>query len=119
MAFDTTSEQRVSAGLLGSIAIVLSIVLLTLPKYPMPAPPQWLRRWRALLIHLNLFIDQVTMMARLYSSTAIKANLRDRILTTHVLQGPASVMLTSYAAGVMKKEITPGASGTTGQEVCR
>ena len=59
----------------------------------------------ALLIHLNLFIDQVTMMARLYSSTAIKANLRDRILTTHVLQGPASVMLTSYAAGVMKKEM--------------
>jgi len=34
----------------------------------MPAPPQWLRRWRALLIHLNMFIDQVTMMARLYSS---------------------------------------------------
>ena len=44
-------------------------------------------------------------MARLYSSTAIKANLRDRILTTHVLQGPVSVMLTSYAAGVMKKEM--------------
>ena len=45
------------------------------------------------------------MMARLYSSTALRANLRDRILGTHLLSGPASVMLSSYAAGVMKKEM--------------
>ena len=45
-------------------------------------------------------------MARLYSSTALKANLRVRILSTHLLQGPASVMLTSFAAGVMKKGST-------------
>lgn len=37
--------------------------------------------------------------------TSMRANLRDKILTTHVLQGPANVMLTSYAAGVMKKEM--------------
>jgi len=45
------------------------------------------------------------MMSRLYSSTSMRSNLRDRVLHTHVLQGPANVMLSSYAAGVMKKEM--------------
>ena len=103
------------------LAVALCIVQFTAPKFrwpPMPAPPQWLRRWRALLIHLNMFIDQVTMMARLYSSTSMRANLRGCSPAMQLGWWRRRWEPTSTRR-IQRRAIIREAFGTTEQEECQ
>ncbi|CAE7457471.1 unnamed protein product, partial [Symbiodinium necroappetens] len=70
------------------------------------APPRWLVRWRAFLQRLLGFVNNVQQMVLLYSMTALKGNLKDRILRNYGVPSTATTVLSTVGALAAQTALT-------------